>query len=238
MPRSGRSAPDSPSPKGRSGTRAIIISCSPTCRPTCAAAGTRARRARGHAAVEQMQRHDLRRRPQSDRVRARDLDAGARAAGRAARSGRLAFRGHGAQQPERRLHPFRRLDLFFRSLVRPHAGLRRRASAPARLSGRLSRAAGGGAAAARCRSLHVRSAERALLLARREAALCQRHGAGQYPRVRRQAGRLARDPDAVRRRPQVGPRAGRARRHEMRFDAAMSGSPRRAASGCSRRAAI
>ena len=46
------------------------------------------------ASVEQAQRHDLRRRPQPDRLRARDLEPGARAAGRAARGARLAFRGH------------------------------------------------------------------------------------------------------------------------------------------------
>ena len=54
------------------------------------------------------------------------------------------FEGHGAQQPERRLRPLRRLDLFHRSLVRPHAGLRRRAPAPARLPGRLPRRRPGG----------------------------------------------------------------------------------------------
>ena len=58
--------------------------------------------------------------------------------GRAARHSRLAFRRQGAQQSQRRVRSLRRLDLFHRSLVRAHAGLRRRASAPARISGRLS----------------------------------------------------------------------------------------------------
>ena len=105
---------------------------------------------------------------------------------------RLAFRRQGAQQPERRLRAFRRLDLFLRPLVRAHAGLRRRAAAPARLSGRLSRAAGRRRAAASRRPQSVRSAERALLLARRAAALRQRHGALPDPRVRRERRRLAR----------------------------------------------
>ena len=52
------------------------------------------------------------------------------------------FEGQRAQFAERRVRALRRLDLFLRSLVRPHAGLRRRAPAPARLPGRLSRAAG------------------------------------------------------------------------------------------------
>ena len=49
------------------------------------------------------------------------------------------FERPGAQQPQRRLRAFERRDLFLRSLVRPHAGLWRRAPAPARLPGRLSR---------------------------------------------------------------------------------------------------
>ena len=48
-----------------------------------------------------------------------------------------ALRGPRAQQPERRRRPLRRLDLVHRPLVRPHAGLRRRAPAPPRLAGRL-----------------------------------------------------------------------------------------------------
>ena len=92
-----------------------------------------------------------------------------RAAGRTARGARLAFRGPGAQQPERRLRALRRLDLFLRSLVWPHAGLWRRAAAPARLPGRLSRAAGRRRAAAAGRPPSVRPAERPLLLARRDA---------------------------------------------------------------------
>ena len=63
-------------------------------------------------------------------------------AGRAARGAGDAFRRAGAQLAERRLRALRRLDLFLRPVVRPHAGLRRGAPAPARLPGRLSRAAG------------------------------------------------------------------------------------------------
>ena len=135
-------APASSSPKGRSGIRRSIIFCSPTCRATCAAAGTR----RGRREVM---------RP-SNKCNGMTYDAelnlivcehatsiaGARTARRAARGAGLAFRRAGAQQPERRLRPVRRRDLFLRPLVRPHAGLRRRAAAPARLPGRLSRSAG------------------------------------------------------------------------------------------------
>ena len=85
-----------------------------------------------------------------------------------ARGARLAFREPGAQQPERCLRAFQRRDLFHRSLVWPHAGLWRRAAAPARLPGRLSRPARRRAAEARGRPPSVRSAERALLLARRD----------------------------------------------------------------------
>ena len=99
------------------------------------------RHPRGDAAGEQVQRHDLRCRAQPHRLRARDIDARARTAGRAARDARLAFRGDGAEQPQRCLREIGRLDLFLRSLVWPHAGLRRRAAAPARLPGRLSPAA-------------------------------------------------------------------------------------------------
>ena len=143
MRRSARSAPASPSPRGRSGIRStsyLLFSDMPAdVRRRWDAAR---RRRRSAPAVEQMQRHDLRRRAQPDRVRARDLEPRARAAGRAARGARVAFRGTGAQQPQRCLRALRRLDLFLRSLVWPHAGLRRRAAAPARLPGRLSRAAG------------------------------------------------------------------------------------------------
>ena len=103
---------------------------------------------------------------------------------------RLAFREAGTQQPERRLRAFERRDLFLRPLVRPHAGLWRRAAAPARLPGRLSRAARRRRAATIGRPLSVRPAERPLLLAGRKAALCQRHRAGADPGIRRRSRRL------------------------------------------------
>ena len=140
-----------------------------------AALGCARRRARGAAAVEQAQRHDLRRGPEPDRLRARDIEPGARTAGRAARSARDALRRAGAQFAERRLRALQRRDLFLRPLVRPHAGLRRRAAAPARLPGRLSHSAGRRRAAASRRPQPVRAAERPLLLAGREAALRQRY---------------------------------------------------------------
>ena len=133
---------------------------------------------RGQASVEQMQRHDLRRRAQPDRLRACDVLAHPRTAGRAARGARLALREPGAQQPERCLRPFQRRDLFQRSLVWPHAGLRRRAAAAARLPGRLSRAARRRRAKAPGRSSSVRPAERTVLFTGRARALCQRYRAG------------------------------------------------------------
>ena len=81
----------------------------------------------------------------------------------------LAFRGAGAEFAERRLRQVRRRDLFLRSVVRPDAALRRRAAAPARLAGRLSRAARRRRAAAAGRPLPVRSAERPVLLAGRDS---------------------------------------------------------------------
>ena len=156
---------------------------------------------------------------------------------RAARGAGLAFRGLELNSPNDVCVQIRRLDLFLRSLVRPHAGLRRRAAAPARLPGRLPRAAGRRAAAAPGRPLPVRPAERALLLARREPALRQRHRAGADPGVRREPRRLARRPAASSRAASARAGAGRAGRHEMRRAAATSGSRRRAASGSIRRAA-
>ena len=169
----------SPSRKGRSGIRVdhyLLFSDMPA---TCAGAGTPS------AACVEVKRP-------SNKCNGMTYDAelnlivcehatsspDPRAARRPARGARLAFRRQGAQQPERRLRAFRRRDLFLRSLVRPHAGLRRRAAAPARLSGRLSRAAGRRRAAAPRRSPSVRPAERPLLLARRAPALRQRHRAG------------------------------------------------------------
>jgi hypothetical protein len=57
---------------------------------------------------------------------------------------RLSFRGPGAEQPERRLRAIRRLHLLLRSVLRPDAGLRRRAPARLELPGRLPAAPGGG----------------------------------------------------------------------------------------------
>ena len=162
-----------------------------------------------------MQRHDLRRQSRPDHLRARDLEPRPRAQW-PPRSPRVAFRGQGAQQSERRMRALGRLDLFLRSVVRAHAGLRRRAAAPARLSGRLSRACRRGRAAAPGRPQPVRAAERTLLLARRAAALRQRHGARADPGVRRQRRRHARSrPDLCVRHP-LRTRARRAGRHEMR----------------------
>ena len=75
-----------------------------------------------------------------------------------------------------------RCDLFFRSVVRPHAGLWRRAAAPARLPGRLS-------GAARRRRAAKLLVDRALFdqpnglcfSPDEKRALCQRHRAGADP---------------------------------------------------------
>ena len=95
------------------------------------------RRRGGHEAVEQVQRHDLRRRAEPARLRARHELARPRAPGRHARDDRLALRGQGAEQPQRRLRALGRLDLLLRPLVRADARLRRGARARARLPGRL-----------------------------------------------------------------------------------------------------
>ena len=75
------------------------------------------------------------------------------------------FEGQELNSPNDVLRAVRRLDLFQRPVVRPHAGLRRRAPAPARLPGRLSRAARRRTAAAAGRPLALRPAERPCLLA-------------------------------------------------------------------------
>jgi gluconolactonase len=81
-----------------------------------------------------------------------------------------AFRGARAEQPQRCLRALRRLDLLHRSVVRPHAALRRGAAARARLAGRVPPPPGhrpGERAAAGRRPLHLQPAERPVLLARR-----------------------------------------------------------------------
>ena len=154
------------------------------------AVGRGGRGARGHAPLQQVQRHDLRCGPEPRHLRARDVESGAPAPGRAARGPRLALRGQGAQQPERRLRALRRIDLLHRSVVRADAGFRRRTAARARLAGRVPRIAGR-EARSRGRQAPVRPAERTLLLARREPALRQRHDPGPHPGVRRGPRRIA-----------------------------------------------
>ena len=153
------------------------------------------------------------------------------------RGARLALRGLRAQQPQRRGREVGRLDLLLRSLVRPHAGLRRRAAAPARLPGRLSRAARRRRAGAGSRPAHVRPAQRPVFLARRAPALRQRYRAGADPRVRRLHLRIASQRARVRQRHRLGARARPARRHEVRFPRQRLGARRRAAFGSMRRRA-
>ena len=81
--------------------------------------------------LEQVQRDDLRRRSEPDRLRARDELRRARGPGRHARDRRAGLRGRGAELPERRDRRLRRLDLLLRPVVRAVAGLR--PSARARL---------------------------------------------------------------------------------------------------------
>ena len=94
-----------------------------------------------------------------------------------ARDPRLPPRGQVPEQPERRDRALGRDDLLLRPVVRPHAGLRHRARARARLPGRLPHSARRrpGRAVAAPAEGRVRPAERALLLSRREAAVHQRH---------------------------------------------------------------
>ena len=152
--------------------------------------GRGGRGARGHAPVEQVQRHDLRRGPQPRHLRARDLESGPPVTRRPARGPGLALRGQGAQQPERRVRALRRLDLLHRPVVRADAALRRRTAARARLAGRVPSGAGRRAPPGG-RQAPVRPAQRCVLLPRREQALRQRHHAGAHPGVRRRAGRFA-----------------------------------------------
>ena len=109
-----------------------------------------------------------------------------------------------------------RRDLFLRPLVWPHAGLRRRAAAPARLPGRLPHSAGRRRAAASRRPQPVRAAERRLLLARREAALRQRYRHLHDLGVRGERRRIAVERPHLRERVALRARARRAGRHEMR----------------------
>ena len=163
-----------------------------------------------------MQRHDLRRGAEPDRLRACDVLAHSRTVRWAARGARLALREPGTQQPERRLRPFQRRDLFQRSLVWAHAGLWRRAAAAARFPGRLSRAARRRRAKASGRSSSVRPAERAVFFTGRARALCQRYRAGADPRFRRQCRWLCFQSACVCQRHPLRTRARIARRHEMR----------------------
>ena len=94
--------------------------------------------------------------------------------------------------------------------------LRRRASAPARLPGRLPDPAGRRAARAAGRPLPLRPAQRAVLLPDRGQALRQRHGAAPDPGVSAAAGRAARAGPRLRLGHPFRQRARRARRHEMR----------------------
>ena len=144
------------------------------------------------------------------------------------------FEGHELNSPNDVVRQVRRVDLFLRSLVRAHAGVRRGAAAPARLPGRLSRAARRRGAGAAGRPPHVRPAERAVLLARRASALRQRYRAGADPRLRREHLRVAHERAGVRQRHRLGARARRARRHEMRFARQRLGARRRAAFGSMR----
>ena len=142
---------------------------------------------RGQEPVVQVQRDDARGRPQPARLRARHELARARAARRRARDARVPLRGQVPEQPERRHRPLGRDDLLHRPVVRPVPRLRHRARARARLAGRLPDPARRrpGRARAGDRAGRVRHAERALLLARRVAALRQRHAAGAHQGVRR-----------------------------------------------------
>ena len=138
-----------------------------------------------------MQRHDARRQPRPDRLRARHERALAREARRLEGAARLPLRGQVPEQPQRRLRALRRVDLLLRPVVRALPGLRHRARARAGLAGRLPDPARRrpGRHRARRRPERVRDAERRLLLAGRVARLHQRHAAGSHQGVRRERGR-------------------------------------------------
>ena len=102
--------------------------------PALECGGRRERRA---PPEQQGQRHDAGCRSQPLHLRARDQRAGARDAVRRAPGARLALQRQGAEQPQRRHREVRRFGLLLRSVVRPHAGLRRGAREGAGLSSRL-----------------------------------------------------------------------------------------------------
>ena len=160
-------------------------------------------------------RHDLRRGPEPRHLRARDVEPRAPVARRSPRGPRLALRGQGAQQPERRVRSLRRQHLLLRPVVRADAALRGGASARAWLAGGVPGVAGR-CAPSRRRQAPVRPAERPLLLARREQALRERHHAGTYPCIRRCSRRLALARAALRAGDPVLARGGPPRRDEVR----------------------
>ena len=144
------------------------------------------------------------------------------------------FGGKELNSSQRCLCALGRLDLFHRSHLWPLAALRRRTAARARLSGRLSRVPGRRSAAAARRRRSLRSAERPLLLPRREAALRQRLGAEADPRVRRRAPTARSRTGACSPTDPLVAGAGRSRRHEMRRARQRLGHRARAAYGSMR----
>ena len=145
------------------------------------------------------------------------------------------FEGYELNSPNDVVRAVRRLDLLLRSLVRPHAGLRRGAAARSSAS-RASTA---------CR----RAAARRELLVDRDMfdqpnGLCFSPDEQQLyvndtvqatdPRVRRLPDGTLDERARVRQRPGVGARARRAGRHEVRFARQRLGARGRAASGSMR----
>ena len=141
-------------------------------------------------ALQQVERARLGPAGAADRLRARLEPPHAHGARRQDHGARQPSRRQGAEQPQRRGREERRRHLLLRPHLRAQAALRRAARAAAFLPRRLSpRARRQDAHAARRR---FRPAERAVLLARREGAVRQRHGQAAHPRLRREGGRHAR----------------------------------------------
>ncbi len=148
---------------------------------------------RGSQPVVQVQRDDTRPGSQPARLRARHELARSRADRRRSGDPRVPLAGQVPEQPERRDDPLRRDDLLLRPVVRPLPRLRDRACPRARVAGRLPYSARrrSGRARSRGRRGRVRDAERALLLARREADVHQRHPECLHQGLRRQRRRHA-----------------------------------------------
>ena len=138
---------------------------------------------------QQVERPDLGPRRQAARLRTRDEPRDTHGAGWAHHRAGQSLRRQGAEQSQRYRGEAGRRDLLLRSDLWPDRVLRRAAADRTRFSRRLpARSRHEGIDPARRR---LQAAERALLLARRETSVRQRHRTRSHPHVRRSARRNA-----------------------------------------------